>query len=103
MALTILERALLLQARDHLESRRSDTLCSALERAVEVQCRRISLAATAMPVAAARRLQRYIDTVLGDHVMLLTWQHANGFGDRGDEQRRADRLAWIDWMLEEPA
>ncbi|ONC97008.1 hypothetical protein [Burkholderia pseudomallei] len=30
------------------------------------------------------------------------WQIYNGFGDRGREQVRLDRLAWIDWMLDEP-
>jgi hypothetical protein len=32
---------------------------------------------------------------------LSAWQYKNGWGHRGDEQLRRDRLAWIDWLLEE--
>ncbi|MRT30845.1 hypothetical protein [Herbaspirillum sp. CAH-3] len=50
------------------------------------------------------RLKEYCDVSLGlgKSGSLWTWQNRNGFADRGYDGRRADRLAWIDWMLGKP-
>ena len=50
---------------------------------------------------ACEKLRLYVVQSLSPYDVLQTWQERNDLGDRGADQRRADRLAWIDWMLEE--
>ncbi|CAJ6339639.1 hypothetical protein [Burkholderia pseudomallei] len=45
-------------------------------------------------------LREYIEKCLGDEDFDY-WQLNNGFGLRHPAQTRRDRLAWIDWMLED--
>jgi hypothetical protein len=52
---------------------------------------------------ACRKLRAYITEVLAGNYTLYCWQKANGIADSDDDrQLRKDRLAWIDWMLDEP-
>ena len=51
---------------------------------------------------ATIRLRLYITDALEPFTLFEDWQVANGFGHRSDEQIRRDRLAWIDWMLDQP-
>ncbi|MBU9525022.1 hypothetical protein [Burkholderia multivorans] len=94
MALTPEKREALMLARKRIAAERSRYICFALE---SVTIKRPDL------TEAAIELRRYISDKLGSrHVGLRSWQQRNGFGDRGDAQLRLDRLAWIDWMLDEP-
>jgi hypothetical protein len=49
---------------------------------------------------ACGQLKCYVQESLAPYDNLQDWQHKNWWGDRDADQRRADRLAWIDWMLE---
>ncbi|MCL4664453.1 hypothetical protein L0Z16_03465 [Burkholderia multivorans] len=68
-------------------------------------CYALSYVATNCPGLdrAAIELKCYIADQLGaPFTGLETWQRRNGFGGRSLAQQRRDRLAWIDWMLDEP-
>lgn len=89
MTLTTEEREVLKLAREKIEDGSIHHICNALLN-------------TGHP--AAERLCLYISEqlrYLGLTLTLEIWQRYNGFGDRGREQVRLDRLAWIDWMLDE--
>lgn len=51
---------------------------------------------------AAHKLQFFINDALAPAITLGSWQFLQGMGHRGVRQRDADRLAWIDWLLNEP-
>ncbi|WP_322037962.1 hypothetical protein [Burkholderia cenocepacia] len=89
--LTKKERRALLRARDLIANDKEHMICLAL---VAV--------AQADPALdrAAYRLRVYISDALGDFTTLGGWQYFHGI-HRSEAQRRADRLAWIDWMLAE--
>lgn len=95
MTLTTEEREVLKLAREKIEDGSIHHICNAL------------LNTTLMKPSlhpAAVRLCLYISEQLrysGLIPALEKWQIYNGFGDRGREQVRLDRLAWIDWMLNE--
>ncbi|MBU9446897.1 hypothetical protein KTE29_03760 [Burkholderia multivorans] len=94
MALTPEKREALMLARKRIAAGRSRYICFALE---SVTIKRPDL------VDAADELRRYISEQLGSrYVALEQWQRRNGHGPRTLEQQRLDRLAWIDWMLDEP-
>ncbi|WP_254213950.1 hypothetical protein [Burkholderia multivorans] len=94
MALTPEKREALKLARKRIAAGQSRYICFALE---AVTIKRPDLE------EAAAELKGYIHDKLGNwHVSLEAWQRRNGFGDRGEEQWRQDRIAWIDWMLDEP-
>ncbi|PRE27566.1 hypothetical protein [Burkholderia multivorans] len=94
MALTPEKREALMLARMRIAAGQSRFICFALE---SVTIKRPYLE------EAAAELKGYIHDKLGDrYVSLEAWQKRNGFGERGEEQCRQDRLAWIDWMLDEP-
>jgi hypothetical protein len=91
MALNKIERELLVAARELIESGEEYFLCFAI--------------ASATPqhyyyAYAANRLDLYISEALAPHVSLETWQRANGYSARRDGKQ--DRLAWVDWMLDQP-
>lgn len=91
MALTQDERKVLKLARKQLFSGESYFVCLA-----------ISEAGIALDnYAAAARLRRYVRRMLGSAPMLESWQARRGMGPRSSEQLRADRIAWIDWMLDQ--
>jgi hypothetical protein len=46
-------------------------------------------------------LQQYIRSQLQGAFTLENWQERNGFPGRDWHQCRADRIAWIDWLLAE--
>lgn len=96
MALTTEEREVLKLAREKIEDGRIYYICNALLDTAEIN-------PSLYP--AAMRLRLYISEQLRYSDLTPTlerWQRYNGFGDRGREQGRLDRLAWIDWMLDEP-
>ncbi|MCO1402866.1 hypothetical protein [Burkholderia multivorans] len=94
MALTPEKREALKLARKRIQSRKNRFICHAL-RFVSIRHPHLR--------AACASLERYIaQQIGGERWTLETWQDANGFGDRVEEQRRQDRIAWIDWMLDEP-
>ncbi|AFN39102.1 hypothetical protein G167_gp52 [Burkholderia phage BcepMigl] len=94
MALTPEKREALMLARERIAGRKNQFICHALDF--------ISMRHPHLEPACVS-LKKYIGKQLGSPTWALgTWHEFNGFGDRGDAQRRADRLAWIDWMLDEP-
>ncbi len=87
-------RAALVIARKRIQSRKNRFICHAL-RFVSIRHPHLR--------AACASLERYIaQQIGGERWTLETWQDANGFGGRSDYQVRLDRIAWIDWMLDEP-
>jgi hypothetical protein len=55
----------------------------------------------------SERLVQYVHEQLSPWTTLTSWQRNNGIVVANDEESfrenaRADRLAWIDWMLDEP-
>ncbi|WP_261526138.1 hypothetical protein [Burkholderia multivorans] len=93
MALTPEKREALKLARKRIVSGQSRYICFALE---SVTIKRPDLE------EAAAELKGYIHDKLGNrYVGLEKWQRRNGFGARSIDQVRRDRLAWIDWMLDE--
>ncbi|KGS75412.1 hypothetical protein X947_5377 [Burkholderia pseudomallei MSHR7334] len=96
MALTIEKRAVLKLAREKIEDGSADFICNALNSAATFNPH-LSFAAEEICSYISKKLgvTRYPDWT----PTLDEWQIYNGFGDRGREQRRLDRLAWIDWML----
>jgi hypothetical protein len=92
MALNKIERELLVAARELIESGEEFYICHAIQNATSR--RRYYY------MDAAKRLERYISKALAPHIALDSWQRANGYdAQRGVKQ---DRLAWIDWMLDQP-
>ncbi|MBU9360857.1 hypothetical protein KTE52_31610 [Burkholderia multivorans] len=51
---------------------------------------------------AAMEIKAYIVAALDGAYTLEAWQRRNRVGYRDMDQCRRDRLAWIDWMLDEP-
>jgi hypothetical protein len=84
-------------ARRRIEDRRNDYLCVAIREA----------AGDIGPEMheASKDLRNYIANAMRTNgkwiAMLSTWQERNGFAGRNYEQRRKDRLAWIDWLLDD--
>lgn len=93
MALTPEKREALKLARARIESRQNMFICHALN---WVQFSRPDLK------EACVSLKLYIAKQISPERSLGMWQLLRGFGYRSDAQRRLDRLAWIDWMLDEP-
>jgi hypothetical protein len=111
MALTATERALLSRARQILVEKEQIYICAAIAQACHEQVAEI----TSRPAfansqthevgEAAARLREYVMRSLGGYSTLdawqkYQWQHRGGV-PRDFEQRRDDRLAWLDWMLNE--
>jgi hypothetical protein len=105
MALNKIERKLLKQVRRMLRRGETAYICRGLatasyemrlgEACSKLQkCEQISI--------ATRRLDNYVMECLDGSHALGGWQRANGHGERSDEQRRQDRIAWITWMLDQP-
>ncbi|WP_287027717.1 hypothetical protein [Herbaspirillum sp.] len=99
MALTKDERRALQLVRDGIANNREAYICHALEYGI----------APAHPELkpACFRLLGYITAAFGiepgnEGFELRDWQKQNGLGGRDWDQQRADRLAWIDWMLGKP-
>ncbi|WP_284076343.1 hypothetical protein [Herbaspirillum aquaticum] len=99
MALTKDERRALELARDAIANRRDAYICHALEYGIAPVHPELK--------PACFRLLRYITAAFGiepgnEGFELRDWQKQNGLGGRDWDQQRADRLAWIDWMLGKP-
>ncbi|ARL90977.1 hypothetical protein [Burkholderia pseudomallei] len=92
MALTPEKREALKLARERIAEHRDCFICRALD---WVEESRPELG------AACTSLKCYIGRCLRPWNSLGGWQEKNGLGFRAGDQRRADRLAWIDWMLDE--
>ncbi|MCG0577269.1 hypothetical protein L6Q82_04870 [Burkholderia cenocepacia] len=98
MALTPEKREALLAARVRIEKKWDTFICNAL-RSVGDHNPRL------MP--AADELRKFVNAQVTlprqrTAATLGKWQRRNGHGFRTMWQQRADRLAWIDWMLDEP-
>ncbi|CAB3972290.1 MULTISPECIES: hypothetical protein [Burkholderia] len=94
MALTPEKREALKIARRRIATKCDDYICHALSY-VCINCPGLTVAAV--------ELKKYIGEQLGNpFIGLEAWQGRNGFPDRSLAQLRRDRLAWIDWMLDEP-
>jgi hypothetical protein len=91
MALSANKRQALSIARELIESGEEDYICLALR---EASRRNPSLN------EAVKGLRKFISRQLFPYTFLHTWQMRNGFGWRPD-RARGDRIAWIDWMLDE--
>jgi hypothetical protein len=92
MALTKDERRALELAREKIAIGKSHALCLALW-SVGKECEEL--------IAAVERLTKYIQRALFPSCILTTWQAAT-LGQARWGSERADRLAWIDWMLGKP-
>ncbi|WBF05192.1 hypothetical protein [Burkholderia phage CSP3] len=93
MALTPEKREALMLARERIAMRKNEFICHALD---HVKGTRPELK------AACISLKRYIGRKLSPARALGVWQSNNGIVGRDYTQRCLDRLAWIDWMLDEP-
>lgn len=93
MALTPEKREALNLARERIAAGQSRFICLALDDVC-----------TLFPYLgpACKQLRAYIRDQLRPWGTLGEWQVTNGCGDRSYPQQRRDRLAWIDWMLDEP-
>jgi len=92
MAMTPEKREALTLAREMVRDEREIFICGAL---ITIQQKHPTL------YDACMKLRRYIMRQLGKHHYLSQWQRGNGFPARSLAQLRRDRLAWIDWMLDE--
>jgi len=92
MALTKDERRALELAREIIAMGKNQFVCNAL---LEVSYADVTL------TNATCALEDYIGRALQGFT-LEEWQEESGFGVRDADQKRADRLAWIDWMLGKP-
>lgn len=93
MALNKNERRALEMAREIIAKGERGYICFALDTA---RCRGAN-------VKAVKRLQAYIRRALDGYGCLENWQiGAKHLRPRSIVQKRADRLAWIDWMLDQP-
>jgi len=93
MALTKDERRALEYARERIAKGGDYYICNRLDQAAENAI---------CSCAESERIQAHIQKLLEYRSTLYSWQILVGFPDRGADQRRADRLAWIDWMLGKP-
>jgi len=91
MALNTKEREVLRRARMHIEENHTSFICHALNRVVSEQPELCS---------AVARLKLYINRELAPHTSLGFWQESQGIY-KSYARQRLDRLAWIDWMLDE--
>jgi hypothetical protein len=90
--LTETERIMLRRARASIEAEQEWYICAAL----------VNLATGPNEMKAALRLKKYIWASLNVlPVTLEAWQGQNGYWNRTCTQLRADRVAWITWMLDE--
>lgn len=119
MALHVYERNLLKIARTLIDSGHDHFVCHAILNARRMKMGIFDTQVRDNYARAADRLIRYIEESLGC-ACLDVWQEKHGFNHairaaRGmatnarhrvlveyDTRLRADRVAWIDWMLEEP-
>lgn len=98
MALTPEKREVLKLARERIEKKMNHYICHALSDAAFWEPRLKE---------AARELRSFVNEQVRIEgarcsATLEKWQRRNGFGGRSIAQVRRDRLAWIDWMLDEP-
>lgn len=102
MALSTLERELLIAARAHIKSRQCRYICLALRHAAYFDFHGVPTV-----YIASERLRTYIMTALGldasgwPIVGLEAWCRVHNHRLVSPEKQREARLAWIDWMLEE--
>jgi hypothetical protein len=90
--LTQIERNLLIRVREAIKAEQEWSICVALR----------DLAFGIEENEAAERLRNYITESL--HILpttLESWQMRMGFRHRSSARTRADRIAWIDWMLDQ--
>lgn len=93
MALTPEKREALKLARERIVTFESEAICESL---LKIARGRPKLR------AACKELRIYIAEQLTPCLYLGGWQRRNGLAGRSLAQQRLDRLAWIDWMLDEP-
>lgn len=58
------------------------------------------LTSSAQVRTACKQLLEYVEIQLDGARTLGDWQIQNGFGERSVLQQRADRMNWINWLLE---
>ncbi|ABO57472.1 hypothetical protein LA345_00830 [Burkholderia vietnamiensis] len=97
MALTPEKREVLKLARERIENRKNYFLCHALRDAAFFHPHLKE---------AARELRSFVNEQVRAErskfaPTLDRWQRRNGFAPRSIAQIRRDRLAWIDWMLDD--
>lgn len=91
MALNKNERRALELARERIRLRYNACICFALDDVVDHVADK----------AAVSRLVDYIGDALGEAAWLEDWQQKRGLFVN-NEITRLDRIAWIDWMLDQP-
>lgn len=92
--LTKEQRELLVHARALIESGKEEFLCIALKDGAIVL-------GEADYWPHYESLRAYIERSIAPYTVLDTWQSNNGFSSRSDEHSCNDRLAWIDWLLDD--
>jgi hypothetical protein len=93
MALTPEKREALKLARELIKTGKEYFICNAL---LAVARMHPNLSATCYEI------RKFISNAIWPKATLGEWQRLHGIPDRSDAQRRADRIAWFDWMLDEP-
>lgn len=93
MALTKDERRALELARELIRTDKECWICWALDDVAKRD---------ATYREAVNRLTNYVGIAIEGAVWLTGWQRANGLRTRTHSEAKADRLAWIDWMLGKP-
>ena len=83
--------AVLRAARKRIVQDLNSMVCLALTDACDSNAR-LSLLATT-------ELITYVQNSISSHTTLGAWQRANGVKMPGLRDLKADRLAWIDWMI----
>jgi hypothetical protein len=103
MALTDMDRHLLIEARKRIYDKKDSFICCALGwvAAYELGKDYVSASYDQSRVGkSCRKLQRYLYKKLGKYATLNDWQKSRGIVLNYDEVRKS-RLQWIDWMLGE--
>jgi isochorismate hydrolase len=87
------KREALRRARHLIKTKQEYFICHALDN--------VAMGSPKILSHACEQLKRYVREALTPVGTLQNWQAHNKMPDRGSDQRREDRLAWIDWMLNE--
>lgn len=105
MALNQIERAMLVAARQYLVDKRSDRICYAIGSAEQFMHDTIPHCRREVLQKAGSRLKTFIMNAIEQEYGLEDWVAGRlpGCGAQTNGERmRATRIAWIDWLLDEP-
>ncbi len=105
MALNQIERAMLVAARTYLADKRHSRICFAITAAEIFMSETMPPARREQIKQAGKRLREFIMSAIDPHVGYECWLAKSPVEDHrllNSHERRAARIAWIDWLLDEP-